>query len=186
MLREGAWLTTGSRLWGGMPRFRPLMTIVADSVPFLDRGNGARHHIVIGGHCNTWYWRLATGESDHANCYDQLCDAVRSVGIDTSLIHDNLNLFQKSRVDFVTGHYVTEASDARPGDFVDFYAELNVIMAISTCPLGSGAKRAESGEVDPKPLLVQIFDSGIEPQEFSYDNLRTAEHDRDHHATHTT
>lgn len=174
LLREGAWLTTGSRLWGNMPNYRPLMTIVADTVPFVDRGNGARHHIIIGSHCPRWYWWLAIGDKEHSNCYDQLCSAARAVGIDTSLVHDNLNLFQKSRVDFATGHYVTEGSDARPGDYVDFYAEIDIVMAISTCPLGSGARPAESGQCDPKPLRVEVYETGIEPSEFSYEGLRSA------------
>lgn len=174
LLREGAWLTTGSRLWGTMPNFRPLMTIVADTVPFVDKGNGARHHIIIGSHCPRWYWWLAIGDKNHSNCYDQLCSAANSVGIDTSLVHDNLNLFQKSRIDFVTGHYVTEGSDARAGDYVEFYAEMDVTMAISTCPLGSGAEPAESGQVDPKSLRVEIYDTGISPQEFTYERLKSA------------
>lgn len=174
LLREGCFLTTGSRLWGTMPNYRPLMTIVVDTVKYVDTGTGARSHVIAGGHCPSWYWYLATGVKNHPNCHDQLISAAKDVDIDESLVHDNLNLFQKSRIDSKTGHYVTEASDAKTGDYVEFYAEIDVIMAISTCPLGSGKFRAELDRRDPTPLGVDIYDIGIEPQEFSYEGLRTA------------
>lgn len=166
--REGAYVTTGNRLWGMMPRFRPLATIVADSVGARRADGDTPHHIVLGAHCNAWMWLLATGRPDHPNCYDQLCAAVDSVGIPRSLIHDNVNFFQKTAIDPASHQYVTQTPDVLPGDYVELYAELPLVIAMSTCPMGSGRHRSESGERDPKPLLAEVFTTSIRPPPFTY------------------
>jgi hypothetical protein len=151
-----------------MPNFRPLLTIIDDTVVTMDSGTIARHHIVLGAHCNKWMWYLATGRDDHPNCYDQLCDAARSAGIDIAHVHDNVNFFQKTRIDPATGFYVTEGSDATSGDYVELYAELDVVVALSTCPIGSGRHKSESGERDPHPVRIEVYETGIVPTPFAY------------------
>ena len=166
--REGAHLTTFSRLWSNMPWFRPLMTIIEDTVQNVATNSGARHHIILGAHCNPFYWLVATGESEHPNCYDNLVNAIAPFGLGPEHVHDNLNLFQKTRIDPQTSRYVTEASDVGAGDYVEFYAEMNVLMAVSACPLGSGRYAAELRQPDTKSLLARIYETGIEPRTFEY------------------
>lgn len=166
--REGVYVSTGSRLWGTMPRFRPLATLIADSVADRSDPTATPHHIVLGAHCNPWMWLVATGRQDHPNCYDQLCSAVADAGIPEHLIHDNINFFQRTRIDAATHAYVTEPSGAQAGDYVELVAEVELTIAVSTCPMGSGRHRAESGNRDPLPLIAEVFTSGFVPQEFSY------------------
>jgi uncharacterized protein len=166
--REGAHLTTFSRLWSNMPRFRPLMTIIEDTVETIPTNPGARHHIILGAHCNPYYWLIATGQADHSNCYANLVSAIVAFGLGPEYVHDNLNLFQKTRIDPHTGMYVTEASDAKIGDYVEFYAEIDVLVAVSACPCGSGRYAAETRLSDTKRLFVEIYDTGIEPIPFKY------------------
>jgi uncharacterized protein len=166
--REGAHLTTFSRLWSNMPRFRPLMTIIEDRVKPVATNPGARHHIILGAHCNPYYWLVATGQSNHSSCYTNLVSAIAPFGLGSEYVHDNLNLFQKTRIDPQTSRYVTEASDAKVGDYVEFYAEIDVLVAVSACPCGSGRYAAETGLSDTKPLFAQIYETGIEPMLFEY------------------
>lgn len=166
--REGAHLTTYSRLWSNMPWFRPLMTIIDDTVKTVPTSPGARHHIILGAHCNPYYWLIATGQEDHTSCYTNLVAAIAPFGLGPEQVHDNLNLFQKTRIDPQTSRYVTEASDAKPGDYVEFYAELNILMAISACPIGSGRYAAETGVSDTKPLQAEIYETGLMPRPFTY------------------
>lgn len=166
--REGTHVTTRSRLWGTMPRFRPLATVVADTLTPIDTGTNAKHHIVLGAHCNEWLWYLATGRRGHPSCYAQLCDAATEAAIDIGLVHDNVNFFQKTRIDPVNGQYVTERSDARAGDYVELYAEIDLVVGISACPMGSGEHRAESGRRDPLSLIAETFATGTTPQRFVY------------------
>jgi uncharacterized protein YcgI (DUF1989 family) len=166
--REGAHLTTFSRLWSNMPHFRPLMTIIEDTVETVPTTPGARHHIILGAHCNPFYWLIARGDMNHSNCYMNLVSAIAPYGLGPEYVHDNLNVFQKTRIDVQTSRYVSEASDAKPGDYVEFFAEMDVLVAVSACPGGSLRYPAETGRSDTKPLLVKIFETGVEPRPFSY------------------
>ena len=166
--REGAHVTTGSRLWGNMPHFRPMATIVNDTVSQRSDASTTRHHIVLGAHCNRYMWLLATGRDDHPNCYDQLCAAVDAAGIPRELIHDNVNFFQRTRIDPASDQYVTEASGVQAGDHVELYAEMDLVVAISACPMGSGRHRAESGKRDPQRLIASTHGTQHRPAPFSY------------------
>ncbi len=166
--REGAYVSTGARLWGTMPHFRPLATIVADTVRARTDPADTPHHIVLGAHCNPWMWLLATGRADHPNCYDHLCMAVDEAGIDRGLIHDNVNFFQKTKIDTVTHQYVTQVPDVEAGDYVELFAELPLVVAVSVCPMGSGRFRAESGERDPKRLIASVHPTSHQPPPFAY------------------
>lgn len=170
--REGAHLTTFSRLWSSMPHFRPLMTIIEDTVKTVPTHCGARHHIILGAHCNPYYWLLATGDRTHSNCYSNLVSAIAPFGLGPEFVHDNLNVFQKTRIDANTSRYVSEGSDAQQGDYVEFFAEIDVLVAVSACPGGSLRYAAETGLSDPKPLIAQIFDTGVDPVPFAYPNSK--------------
>jgi uncharacterized protein len=168
LLREGAHVTRGSRLWGTMPLYRPLATLISDTVSERVAPGETRHHILLGAHCNPYMWLLATGRSDHPNCYDQLCEAVDAAGIARELIHDNVNFFQRTRLDPTSDQYVTEASAVLPGDFVELYAELELLVAISACPMGSGRYRAESGQRDTHRLVASTYSTTHRPPVFAY------------------
>ena len=144
------------------------MTILEDTVQNLVTHPGARHHIILGAHCNPYYWLIATGQWEHASCYTNLVEAITPFGLGPEYVHDNLNLFQKTRIEPKTSRYVTEASDAKAGDYVEFYAEMNVLLAISACPLGSGRFAAETNKSDARPLLAEIYDTGVDPLPFEY------------------
>jgi uncharacterized protein YcgI (DUF1989 family) len=47
-----------------------------------------------------------------------------------------LNVFQVTGLD-ADGKYFMEASPAKPGDFIEFFAEIDLLCALSTCPGGS-------------------------------------------------
>ena len=166
--REGVYVTVGSRLWGTMPRFRPLATIVADTVADHTHPSSTPHHIVLGAHCNPWMYLVATGRDDHPNCYEQLCRAVDEAGISRDRIHDNINFFQRTRLDPMSHAYVTEPSGVVAGDYIELVAEVDLIVAISACPMGSARYRAESGKRDPRRLLAEVFAADVDLPEFRY------------------
>jgi len=168
--REGTHLTTFNRLWTNMPWFRPIMTIVEDTVQNVPEPMGARHHYIFGAHCTPYFWLLALGRPGRSSCYENLVAAIAPFGLKPEDVHDNLNLFQKSRIDLETSRRTTVPSDVKRGDYVEFFAEMDVLMAISACPVGSGRFRVETGgcESDTKPLGVEIYDTGVEPLSFDY------------------
>ena len=171
--REGFWLSVFSRLWSNMPLFRPLATITEDTVKTDQSEGPARHHHIFGAHCNPHYWYLSTGRHDLPSCYDNLCASIAAFGLSPDAVHDNLNLFQKT-LRLANGTSMTVRSDARVGDYVDFYAEMNLLMAASLCPRGSGKTEPSDSVQERYPITVQIFDTGITPQPFSYESMRAA------------
>jgi uncharacterized protein YcgI (DUF1989 family) len=181
--REGVHLTTYSRLWSNMPKFRPMMTIIEDTVENKPSYPGSRHHPILGAHCNPHFWYAVLKDKNHRfvrsfNCYYNLCRAVAPFGLGPGDLHDNLNLFMKAFTDLETSQWVYEQPDVKQGDYVEFYAEMDVLMALSLCPYGSGkfleliANQTPGPddirrlEEDIRPLGVEIYDTGIEPLEF--------------------
>ncbi len=168
--REGPYLTTFSRLWSNMPKFRPMMTIIEDTVETKQTHPNSGHHMLWGAHCNPHYWYWALKDKTHTfvttfNCYYNLSRAVAPFGLEPRDLHDNLCLFQKSYFDVKTRREVGEPSDAKRGDYVEFYAEIDVLIAVSLCPNGSDSKLVTLGEWDVTPLGVEIYETGIQPLE---------------------
>ena len=56
------------------------------------------------------------------------------LGLGQQHIHDNVNLFQRGGYDPFTGAHLIDQSDARAGDHIEFYAELDLLVSVSICP----------------------------------------------------
>jgi hypothetical protein len=86
------------------------------------------------------------------------------LGLDQRHIGDNINIFQKNLLDPVTGETNNLASDVETGDYLDFYAEIPLIISVSLCPNGSGAIPIEdwnTTEVTVAPLGVEVYDGEL-------------------------
>ena len=169
--REGIFLTTFSRLWSNMPMFRPLMTIIENTVETEPTHPGADHHYCIGSHCNPSFWYWALKDRNHPNvtkfnCWANLLRGVEPFGLGQDDLHSNINLFQKTHFELDTGLRPVDPSDAKKGDYVEFYAEMDVLMALSLCPSGSGSAHWSAEEQDVKPIGIEIYETNIEPPEF--------------------
>lgn len=166
--REGIFVTTFKRLWSNMPKFRPMMTIIEDTVKNLESHPGARHHYVFGAHCNPHVWYWVTHDKTHpyvttTNCYYNLIHAIKPFGMTADDLHDNLNLFMKCYIDPDTSLHPVEASDAKRGDYMEFYAEMDVLIGVSLCPSGSGRQHLSQYQYEQFPLGIEIYDTGIDP-----------------------
>jgi hypothetical protein len=169
MAIEGAVVTRFTRVWGNPPRSRPIATCIADTVRLRPNDQYQRDHCAHGAHCNPHLWYLFTGQHHRWPCYDNLREGFAMLGLSQRAIHDNVNLFMKSGIDPGTGSQVLDRSDAQPGDYMEFYAEIPMACVISTCPSGSGS-HASSGteatwdEIPVYPVGVEIYDTDIKPQ----------------------
>lgn len=167
---EGMQITRLTRVWSAPPNSRPLCTCIADSVrPRADVGH-AREHTAVGAHCNPHLWMLYTGRHPRT-CYDNLRAGLARVGLSQKFIHDNMNLFQNTAIDVTTGDYLLPPGNSESGDYVEFYAEVPLLVAISICPHGAGSVPIEDwreGEVKVYPIGVEIFETGITPRGWPY------------------
>ena len=147
-------VTVGDRLWSNLPYLRPLVTITGDSLGggqlhevlgpdgkrvkgdgFGTSQWGGRVHDLLGTRCDPYVNLLMGGESFDFHCHSNLTRAVVPFGLTELDVHDVLNVFQVTGLDD-EGKYFMETSPAKPGEYFEFFAEVDVLCALSTCPGG--------------------------------------------------
>ena len=134
---ENAHLTTHNRLWS--MKVRPMFTIIADTVDHKPLPMGARSHDLVFARCSREIWEVVDGKTDEPNCQDNICGAIEPFGIAEDCIHDAFNMFMTSGIDPSDNQLFYDDCDSRQGDYVDMYAEMDCIVAISACSAGDGA-----------------------------------------------
>jgi uncharacterized protein YcgI (DUF1989 family) len=72
-------------------------------------------------------------------------------------VHDVLNVFMCTGFTADTHQYFMKASPVRPGDFIEFFAEIDLLGALSTCPGGDCGSEHSSEAAACHPLKVEIF-----------------------------
>ncbi|MBL9054357.1 MAG: DUF1989 domain-containing protein, partial [Tabrizicola sp.] len=72
-------------------------------------------------------------------------------------VHDVLNVFMCTGFSRDTGQYFMKASPVRPGDYIEFMAEIDLLGALSACPGGDCSAEHSSDASACHPLLVQVF-----------------------------
>jgi uncharacterized protein YcgI (DUF1989 family) len=99
-------------------------------------------------------------------CRILLVEAIKSHGLDEGELHDSISLFQKSDIDLKTGRIRNAPSDARAGDHIEFYAEIDLLVAIAPCPLGDGVRNPAEPHEDVRPVRVEVYRTGIPPKPY--------------------
>ncbi len=72
-------------------------------------------------------------------------------------MHDVLNVFMCTGFTRDTGQYFMKASPVRPGDRLEFFAEIDLLGALSACPGGDCSTVHSSDSAQCHPLLVETF-----------------------------
>ena len=72
-------------------------------------------------------------------------------------VHDVLNVFMCTGFTRDTGQYFMKASPVRPGDYLEFFAEIDLLGALSACPGGDCSSEHSSDVAASYPLLVEVF-----------------------------
>lgn len=157
---QGIRLREGGALVSNPGRERPMLTLVADTVPHRLGRRGARAHCLVFPRCTRAIYEHWCGDSAHPNCQDQLASAVAEYGLSPDRTHDTLNVFQKVGVE-EDGSLFLEECDARLGDYVEFRAEMDCLVNVSACPADAagGAIPAAVNGGEPKPLKIEFVRS---------------------------
>ncbi|GAA0578953.1 urea carboxylase-associated family protein [Caenispirillum bisanense] len=155
-------VSTGDRLWSTMPFLRPMATITHDTLDWYgwDEDGGGVHD-VIGTRCDPYTNRLLSGDDYHHCCHSNLTRAFAAasglpVGQAEMHVHDVLNVFMCTGFTRDTHQYFMKASPVRPGDFIEFFAEIDLLGALSTCPGGDCSASHSSDDAACYPLKVEI------------------------------
>ena len=72
-------------------------------------------------------------------------------------IHDVLNVFMCTGFTRDTHQYFMKASPARAGDFIEFFAEIYLLAALSACPGGDCGSSHSSDAARCYPLTVEVY-----------------------------
>jgi uncharacterized protein YcgI (DUF1989 family) len=160
---HGTHLGTGDRMWTSFPNMRPMATITGDTLGWygIDPYGGSVHD-VIGTRCDPYTNNLLTGGQYHHCCHSNL---TRALAAETGLplpeaeahVHDVLNVFMCTGFTRDTGQYFMKASPVRPGDYLEFFAEIDLLGALSACPGGDCSSEHSSDAAACHPLLVEAF-----------------------------
>ncbi len=157
-----AHISTYDRLWSTLPYLRPLATITHDSL--ADYGvdsEGGRVHDTLGSRCDPYVNRMLTGEDFDFHCHSNLTRAILPHGLTEFDIHDVLNVFQCTGLND-HDQYFMKACPAQRGDFFEFFAEIDLLCALSTCPGGDLSVPLWGPDArDPldvcRPLGVEVY-----------------------------
>ena len=135
------YVSTGDVLWSD--RSERMLTIVSDEV--------GRHDFLYSA-CSLEMYRIqyqVTGY--HANCTDNLCSALRELGIEPHPLPTPFNLFMN--VDIAAGGRLVFAPPrSRAGDAIVLRAEMDLAIALSSCPASTC-----NGGAPARPLAFEIL-----------------------------
>ncbi|MDS7596897.1 DUF1989 domain-containing protein [Agrobacterium tumefaciens] len=156
-------VSIGDRLWSNLPSLRPMATITGDTLAWYgwDEDGGGLHD-VIGTRCDPYTNRLLSGGDYHHCCHSNLTNALASSkGLSFSdaepHVHDVLNVFMCTGFTKDTHQYFMKASPVRPGDYLEFFAEMDLLGGLSACPGGDCSASHSSDVAVCYPLKVEIY-----------------------------
>ena len=117
---------------------------------------------MIGTRCDPYTHKLLSGDDYHHCCHSNLTRALaaeRRIPLKDAepFVHDVLNVFMCTGFTRDTGQYFMKATPARPGDFIEFFAEIDLLGALSACPGGDCSSEHSSDAAACYPLKIEVF-----------------------------
>jgi hypothetical protein len=126
-------------------RGRPMMRLIADTVGV---------HDLICGSCSEEYYRNRLDHAEpHRSCRSNLAEAMAPWGVTLRDIPFSFNVFMRWPVE-PDGRVVPMAAFSRPGDYVDFATEMDLVVANSACPSDITPTNAHN----PTPMRFVLYD----------------------------
>lgn len=141
-IQFNAFLKKGMLLYSDMGRV--LFSITEDTCGY---------HDTLGG-CSNLTTNSKYGEGDYKNSRDNFLLALTKQNMGKKDIMPNLNLFTRIAVE-PQGGLIWAEKTAKPDDFIDLRAEMNVLVVLSNCP----HPLDPSPTYDPKPIRVIVWNS---------------------------
>ena len=161
----GTHLSTGDQMLSSFPYLRPLTTITYDTLDWYGFDKyGASVHDVIGTRCDPYTSKLLNGNDYDFCCHSNLIRALfneQNISIKKAelLVHDVLNVFMCTGFTRDTHEYFMKASPVRPGDYLEFFANIDLLGVLSSCPGGDCSIEHSSDHSKCFPLKISVFSS---------------------------
>jgi len=103
----------------------PMFRILEDPVGCLD---------MLLAACDERRYLVDYGVENHRNCVANFEEVLRPYGILRTHLPDPFNIFQKTKIE-TNGKLVQQESPSRSGDYMVFQALMDVLGAVSACPM---------------------------------------------------
>jgi uncharacterized protein YcgI (DUF1989 family) len=160
---HSAHMRVHDRFWSTLPYLRPIATVTAESIQYGYDADGAGCHDLLGTRCDPYVHKMLTGQELDCCCHSNLVRAVAPYRLTELDIHDVLNVFQVTGLTADGHQYYCKPCPAKRGDYFEFFAEIDLLCALSTCPHGDMTLPIWGPDaVDPvqicRPLGVTVFD----------------------------
>lgn len=161
---NGTHVGLGDQLFSNFPHMRPIATITHDTLDWygFDEFGGAVHD-VIGTRCDPYTHNLLShGGQYHHCCHSNLTRAFaartgKPLAEAETFVHDVLNLFMCTGFTRDTGQYFMKASPVRTGDYLEFFAEIDLLGCMSACPGGDCSSEHSSDAARCYPLVAEVY-----------------------------
>lgn len=159
----GTHISVGDKMFSSFPYLRSLATITWDTLDWYDYDDdGGSVHDVIGTRCDPYTSKLITNNDYHYCCHSNLTRALvkeKNLNIKDAekIVHDVLNVFMLTGFTNDTKQYFMKSSPVRPGDFLEFFAETDLLGVLSACPGGDCGSEHSSDVAKCYPLKVSIW-----------------------------
>lgn len=133
----------GTILYSNRPR--PLFTVVDDT-------SSGKHDLQFAA-CTPFFYEYHGGVKGHNNCHDNLVAALQPYGMPPADLPNPVNLFQLSEVG-EGGEISVGDPGAAAGEYIELRAEIDAIVAVSSCPVDLEVLGA--ADWAPTPLRLEI------------------------------
>jgi uncharacterized protein YcgI (DUF1989 family) len=131
------------KLYSGPPGMNVMARVIEDKV--------GTHW--IHGRCTRLYYQTYHGTDDHRSCQQNIADALNPYGLsEYDVPFGTFNIFMNVEVD-KDCHFKFHPPLSKKGDYIDFLAEMDILVAISACP----ETETVVNEYAIKPLKVEIY-----------------------------
>jgi uncharacterized protein len=124
---------------------RPMMTFTKDTNPVKGM------HDVHNRMCNFYLYKYQYKVGMRDGCHEIISKAVAPYGIPPEDIPDTFDINMNYHHDCAKGQWVIEDPTSRPGDYVEFRAEMDCIVGLSNCP----NEHCNAGR--NKPVKVEVY-----------------------------
>ena len=128
----------------------PILTIVEDTSPGI--------HDSFMACCDQKRYERLGVKGYHRNCFDNMLDSVNDLGfVIPNPTLASLNVFMNIAVLEDGISLATRAVETKPGDFITFRAEMDCVIALSSCP--QDIVRIQSDiENKPKDVAYEVLE----------------------------
>ena len=158
---EGWFLRPNTRLWSDVPWLRPMATCIEETVGSRKDGEAYHHHF-LASQCSPESLEMRTGRAGMRSCRLALLEAVEPFGLGEENLRENIDVFTRFVFEADTGKIYTARTEAAPGDYVELYAEIDLLVAVSACPAGDMTSIQSD---DVSSLRIEVYETGIAPRE---------------------